>query len=101
MRRQRAVGHTLRPFSLFKSPQLELHVAHPASYSSWTVSPLSTHLSSPLCSLHSSMKVTVGAHDIKIKEETQQIFPVTKCASFRVSWIVFLTGIYGMRKVIW
>ncbi|KAK7795324.1 hypothetical protein U0070_000146, partial [Myodes glareolus] len=31
----------------------------------------------------SSMKVTLGAHDIKIKEETQQIFPVTKCASFR------------------
>ncbi|KAK7795346.1 hypothetical protein U0070_006215, partial [Myodes glareolus] len=26
----------------------------------------------------SSMKVTLGAHDIKIKEETQQIFPVTK-----------------------
>ena len=78
LEKKRAVGLTLRPSNVLKSPQLEPHPAYPAFHSSCTASSLTPHLCSPLCSFHRSMTVTLGAHNITAKEETQQIIPVAK-----------------------
>ncbi|XP_063130900.1 granzyme C-like [Rattus norvegicus] len=46
------------------------------SNNSWTASALTLHLLSTFFTIHRSMTVTLGAHDIKAKEKTQQIIPV-------------------------
>jgi hypothetical protein len=73
-----ARGCPLSHSSVLKSPQLEPHPAYPDFHNSRSASPLTPHLCSPLCSLHSSMRVILGAHNIRAKEETQQIIPVAK-----------------------
>jgi hypothetical protein len=76
--KQRAVGLTLRLSYVLKSPQLEPHPASSAFQQLLDCMLSDSPLSSLQCSLHSSMTVTLGAHNLRAQEETQQIIPVNK-----------------------